>query len=96
MENTSDIQNQIRNYIVENFLFGNNSLEDDDSFLEQGVVDSTGILELVLFVEEIFAITVDDEEVLPDNFDSIISLAGYVTRKQGRSGGAGRKGPGAS
>jgi len=46
------IQGQIRNYIVENFLFGSNTLEDEDSFLEHGVVDSTGVLELVLFAEE--------------------------------------------
>lgn len=75
------IQEQIRNHIVENFLFGSNSIEDEDSFLEHGVVDSTGVLELVLFAEETFSITVDDQEVLPENFDSISSLARYVTRK---------------
>jgi len=75
------IQEQIRNYIVENFLFGSNNLEDEDSFLEHGVVDSTGVLELVLFVEETFGITVDGEEILPENFDSIGNLARYITRK---------------
>ena len=75
------IQEKIRNYIVENFLFGSDDLRDEDSFLEHGVVDSTGVLELVLFAEETFGITVDEEEVLPENFDSITSLARYVTRK---------------
>ena len=75
------IQEQIRNYIVENFLFGSNTFEDEDSFLEHGVVDSTGVLELVLFAEETFGIAVDDEEILPENFDSISCLATYVTRK---------------
>lgn len=78
------IQEQIRNYIIENFLFGSNSIRNEDSFLEHGVVDSTGVLELVLFAEETFGITVDEEEILPDNFDSISSLARYITRKLDR------------
>jgi len=76
------VQRQIRNHIIEGFLFGSNGLGDEDSFLEYGVVDSTGILELVLFVEEAFNIMVDDDELLPENFDSIGSLARYVTRKK--------------
>jgi len=75
------IREQIRHHIVENFLFGNDNLADEDSFLEHGVVDSTGVLELVLFTEEMFGIAVDDEEILPENFDSIDNLVGYVTRK---------------
>ena len=78
------IQEQIRNYIIENFLFGSDSLQDEDSFLEHGVVDSTGVLELVLFAEETFGITVDEEEILPENLDSIGNLARYVTRKLNR------------
>jgi acyl carrier protein len=85
MKPPTSIQQQIRSHIVENFLFGSGGLHDDDSFLEHGVVDSTGVLELVLFVEEAFGITVDDDEILPENFDSIGNLAQYVTRKQGRS-----------
>lgn len=79
------IQQRIRNHIVESFLFGSNSFSDDDSFLEHGVVDSTGVLELVLFVEEAFAITVDDDEILPEHFDSISRLARYVAVKHGCS-----------
>ena len=53
-------------------------LKNDASFLEEGIVDSTGVLELVLFVEETFGITVNDEEIVPDNFDSVEKLARYV------------------
>ena len=86
MKPPTSIQQQIRSHIVENFLVGRGDLRDDDSFLEHGVVDSTGVLELVLFVEEAFGVTVDDDEILPENFNSIGTLAQYVTRKQRRSG----------
>ena len=79
---TTSVQQEIRNHIIESFLFGSNGLGDGDSFLEHGIVDSTGVLELVLYVEESFGIMVDDDELLPENFDSISSLAQYVARKQ--------------
>jgi acyl carrier protein len=77
------IEPQIRQYLAENFLFSNNGyeLEDEASFLEEGIVDSTGVLELVMFVEETFSITVQDEEIVPQNFDSVSQLAAYVRRK---------------
>jgi acyl carrier protein len=77
------IEPQIRQYLAENFLFSNNGyeLEDEASFLEEGIVDSTGVLELVMFVEETFGITVQDEELVPQNFDSVSQLAAYVRRK---------------
>jgi len=79
------IETLIRRYILENFLFTDDEgrLRDDASFLEEGIVDSTGVLELVMFVEETFGITVDDEEILPENFDSVAQLAGYVRQKGG-------------
>ncbi|RLC79677.1 MAG: acyl carrier protein, partial [Chloroflexi bacterium] len=52
-------------------------------FLEEGIVDSTGVLELVMFVEETFGVTVEDEEILPENFDSVTQLARYVRVKTG-------------
>jgi len=75
----------IRQYVLENFLFteDKSALQNDASFLEEGIVDSTGVLELVMFVEETFGITVEDEEVLPENFDSVERLAGYIRRKGG-------------
>ena len=77
------IEPQVRQYLAENFLFSDNGYElaDEASFLEEGVVDSTGVLELVMFVEETFGITVQDEEIVPQNFDSVSQLAAYVRRK---------------
>jgi acyl carrier protein len=72
----------IREFIIENFLFGEvNGLKDDTSFLEEGIVDSTGILELVTYLEDEFSITVDDEELIPENLDSIDNVANYLQRK---------------
>jgi len=76
----------IKNFIKENLLFDSNGAEvgDDDSFLENGIVDSTGVLELVSFVEDEFGIEVKDEELVPDNFDSISKVANYIERKKAR------------
>ena len=78
------ITDQIRSHILDSFLFtsDNGRLKNDASFLEEGIVDSTGVLELVMFVEDKFDITVEDEEILPDNFDSVNALANYVQRKR--------------
>ncbi len=76
------IERLIRDYIRENFLFTDNgNLEDDASFLQEGIVDSTGVLELVMFVEETFGVVVEDEEVVPENFDSVAQLACFVRLK---------------
>lgn len=76
------IEALVRSYIRDNFLFTDNgNLEDDTSFLQEGIVDSTGVLELVMFVEETFDIAVEDEEVVPENFDSVAQLARYVRSK---------------
>ena len=70
----------IRRYVLENFLYTKDEdlLQDDVSFLENGIVDSTGVLELVMFVEDTFGIPVNDEEIVPENFDSVDRLAEYV------------------
>ncbi|WP_420642896.1 acyl carrier protein [Candidatus Leptofilum sp.] len=77
------VKQQIRDFIAENFLFNPDGfdLSDDTSFLDEGVVDSTGTLELVMFVEETFGIAVGDNEIEPENFDSVNKLAGYIARK---------------
>jgi acyl carrier protein len=79
------VESLIRNYILESFLFTDDGsqLQDDVSFLEEGVVDSTGVLELVMFVEETFGIEVDDDEVVPENFDSVEQLARYIRLRRG-------------
>jgi acyl carrier protein len=78
------IKEQIRQYLAENFLFSSNGfdLDDDASLLEEGIVDSTGVLELVLFVEETANVEVADDEIVPDNFDTVNNLAAYIERKR--------------
>ncbi|RTZ97536.1 MAG: acyl carrier protein [Deltaproteobacteria bacterium] len=77
-----DIKTKIRSFIIENFLFGDdNGLKDDTSFLEEGIIDSTGVLELVTFLEEEFEIEVDDEELIPENLDSINNVTAYLEGK---------------
>ena len=76
------MKEKIRTFIVENFLFGQDEgLNDDSSFLDEGIIDSTGILELVNFLEEEFSVTVDDEELIPENLDSINNVVGYLEKK---------------
>jgi acyl carrier protein len=77
------IKEQIQQYMAENFLFSENGFDlgDDVSFLDEGIVDSTGTLELVMFVEETFNIEVEDDEIEPENFDSINNLMAYIKRK---------------
>lgn len=78
----SKIKDKIRTFIVEDFLFGKDAgLDDNASFLENGVIDSTGILELVSFLEEEFSISVEDEELIPENLDSVNNVVAYVERK---------------
>ncbi len=78
----SDIKHLVRTYIIENFLFGQeDGLRDDTSFLRQGVLDSTGVLELVTFLEKTFAITVLDDDMLPENLDSFNAIEAFVMRK---------------
>ncbi len=78
-----EIKNKVREYLVENFLFGDTEaqLEDDQSLIDSGVIDSTGVLELITFLESEFGIAVEDDEVLPENLDSINNIAAYIERK---------------
>ena len=79
----SKTKETIRNYIVANFLFGeNDGLDDDTSLLEQKIIDSTGILEMVAFLEKEFSISVEDEELIPENLDSINSMYHYLSVKK--------------
>ena len=79
-----DLTTKIRDYIVENFLFGDaEPLEDDQmSLLDNGIIDSTGVMELVAFLEADFGLNVSDEELVPENLDSVASIAAFVQRKQ--------------
>jgi acyl carrier protein len=76
------IEQELRAFVVENFLFGQDgNLRNDDSFLENGIIDSTGILELVSYLEEQYKIEVADQELVPENLDSINNLAGFLSKK---------------
>lgn len=82
-QNMSDTRAKVRNYVVQNFLFGQDGdLQDGTSFLEKGILDSTGVLELVSFLEETFLIKIDTEETLPENLDSIDSICAFLERKR--------------
>ena len=78
-----EIRKAIHSYLEENVLFNSddNSISDDDSFMENGIIDSTGILELVSFIEGKFDFKVDDEDLVPDNFDSVNNLVSYIEKK---------------
>ena len=75
---------KIRTFIFENFLFDadESALSNDDSFLEQGIIDSTGVLELVNWLEETFDMQVDDTELIPENLDSVNRLAAFLETKK--------------
>jgi acyl carrier protein len=76
------IESKIRAYVAENFLFGDaGQLDVNDSFLDKGIIDSTGILEIVMFLEENFGIKVADSEMLPENLDSIGNITRFIEKK---------------
>ena len=78
----SETKETIKTFIIENFLFGSeDGLKDETSFLEEGIIDSTGILELVTFLEEEFSIAIEDEELVPENLDSINNVTTFLGRK---------------
>jgi len=76
---------ELRAFILETYLFGDESepFDNAESFMDKGIIDSTGVLELVSFLEEKYGIKVDDEEMIPANLDSIDNLAVFVQRKAG-------------
>lgn len=79
----TDVTTEVRAHIVDRFLFGQNAeqLKNSDSFMEQRLVDSTGILEIVMFLEQRYGISVGDEDLVPENLDSIDRIAAFVGRK---------------
>ena len=78
----NDTKTKLRAFIVDNFLFGKDEgLYDETSFLEGGIIDSTGILELVSFLEDAFSITVEDDELTPDNLDSLNNVVNFINKK---------------
>lgn len=69
----------LKEFVIQNFLFGQDGcLVDDDSFLEKGIIDSTGVLELVSFIEEHFGIKMADSDLIPENLDSVNGIARFI------------------
>ena len=77
-----ELCNTIRAFVIDNFLFGDaGDLKNDASLLDEGIIDSTGILELVAFLEEQYEIRIEDEEMIPENLDSIDHISDFIKRK---------------
>lgn len=78
-----NIEEKVRGYILENYLFSvdQSELNNDDSFLDKGIIDSTGVLEIIFFLDEEFGINVEDEEILPENLDSVNFIVNYINLK---------------
>ena len=85
----SSIEAKVRDYILENYLFTDDQsqLNSGDSFLDKGIIDSTGILEVIMFLDEEFGVTVEDDEMVPENLDSVDNLVKFIGSKQGRAQG---------
>jgi len=81
----ADIRKKLRNFITETFLVGSDikSIDDTVSFMEKEIIDSTGVLELTSYIEEEFEITVEDNELTPENLDSIEKLTTFIQGKAG-------------
>lgn len=80
---TADIENKVRTYIEENIRHSSDgsNLSSDDSLLESGIIDSAAIFELVVFLEKGFGVTISDEDITPDNFENISTIANLVQSK---------------
>jgi acyl carrier protein len=79
-----DIKEQVRTFIISNFYVADPaSLEDEASLLDRGIIDSTGVLEVIFFIEENFGLKVEDSEMLPENLDSIERITKFVKFKKG-------------
>jgi acyl carrier protein len=77
-----DIAHRVRSFLVDSFLLGDDDgFANDESLLDSGIVDSTGVMEVVSFLEESFGVTIDDDELVAENLDSVDRLAAFVQRK---------------
>jgi acyl carrier protein len=82
---TADVKQQVREYIIDNFLMGSTAqpIGDQTSFMENHILDSTGFIELVAFLEQEYGVTIEDKEMIPENLDSLANIERYVQRKAG-------------
>jgi acyl carrier protein len=81
---SDSLRERIQKFILENYLFTSdpNALGVDDSLLERGIVDSTGMLEIIMFIEEQLGVMVEDEEMIPENLDSVSRIAAFVESRR--------------
>lgn len=81
------IKDNVKTFIIENFLFGDTSYElaDADSLIENEIIDSTGVLELVAFIEDRFGIVMADSDIVPANLDSLARISAFITAKMAQS-----------
>lgn len=80
---------EIHDFVVTTFLFGDaSSLQDNTSFLDSGIIDSTGILELIMFLEQTYGIKIEPEEMVPENLDSLNKVVQFLGRKHEKAAGA--------
>ncbi len=79
---------KVRAYILQNFLFSNDQalLNSADSLMQKGIIDSTGVMEMIFFLQDEFGITVADQEMIPDNLDSVNNIVAYIQRKNAAVG----------
>ena len=84
----AQVQEQVVSYVTKTFLRGAGieEIHPDDSFMGKGIMDSTGVLELVSFLEETFGVRVEDEELIPDNLDSLSKVQAYIKKKLAHAG----------
>ncbi|MGE0081192.1 MAG: acyl carrier protein [Thiohalomonadaceae bacterium] len=82
------VESSVRQFLLSNYLFtdSEDALGNDDSLLQKGIVDSTGMMELIYFLEEQFGIRVRDEEMIPENLDSVNNIVGFIARKSAERG----------
>ena len=84
MSTPNNVSSEVRKFVTTNFYVAEpSSLRDEDSLLDKGIIDSTGVIELIGFLEETFGIKVEDAEMVPENLDSIARMAAFVQRKRG-------------
>jgi acyl carrier protein len=84
----SAAEEKIRTYILQNFLFSNDqsALNSSDSLLAKGIIDSTGVMEMIYFLQDEFGIRVEDSEMVPENLDSVRNIVAFLGRKQATAG----------
>ena len=81
MTDQDKIRKELKDFITEGFLVGDESVSDSDSFMQAGIIDSTGVLELVSFIEQQYNITIEDDEMTPGNLDSMNNLVTFISNK---------------